>query len=111
MRNHGMFIPCRTMVNLDKTVPESINDHRTPSQLTTRELQKKLCDDGPLGCNEQCENWSVCKYGQEFVKRADRKITYCACGCGQAIRLVSGNHLSLYVKGHQFRKKGEDHGA
>lgn len=44
-------------------------DRKKPPQLTTVELLHKLCSRGPGGCNEHCDSFDVCLFGQEANKR------------------------------------------
>lgn len=41
---------------------------KTPFRMTRTELRKRLCEDGPDGCTEQCVNWDVCMYGHAWVE-------------------------------------------
>lgn len=45
------------------------SDRKKPPQLTTVELLHKLCSRGPGGCNEKCDSYEVCLFGQEANKR------------------------------------------
>lgn len=56
------------MAGFGKAEEPPINK-RTPFELTTNELAKKLCSKGPKGCNESCENWRVCLYGRAWRER------------------------------------------
>lgn len=62
------YMKVTTMANMGK-VTEIPENKRTPFNLTTNELLKKLCNKGPDGCNETCENWDKCLYGQAWKER------------------------------------------
>lgn len=58
-----------TMANMSKP-NEKPTAKRTPFDLTTNELLKKLCQKGPDGCNENCANWDICLYGHAWKERS-----------------------------------------
>lgn len=62
------YMKVTTMANMGKAT-EILENKRTPFNLTTNELLKKLCKKGPDGCNETCENWDKCLYGQAWKER------------------------------------------
>lgn len=63
------YMRVTTMANMGKPV-ERPTTKRTPFDLATNELQKKLCQKGPDGCNETCGNWDKCVYGHAWRERA-----------------------------------------
>ena len=69
LRKSG-YMSCVPVADLPAETGSQWHKLTTPFCLTTRELKKKLCEDGPEGCGEQCENWDVCMYGHAWVERA-----------------------------------------
>ena len=63
------YLRVTTLANLGKPTDERPSSKRTPFDLTTNELLKKLCQKGPDGCNADCDNWDKCMYGQAWKER------------------------------------------
>ena len=62
------YMKVTTMANLGKS-SERPTTKRTPFDLAPNELLKKLCQKGPDGCNETCDNWDKCVYGHAWKER------------------------------------------
>lgn len=66
LRKDG-YLQCTAMRNMSGQ--KYVSDRKKPPQLTTVELLHKLCSRGPAGCNERCESFDACLFGQEVNKR------------------------------------------
>ena len=67
------FLKVTTMPNMSKPT-EMPASKRTPFDLTTNELLKKLCTKGPDGCNADCDNLDKCMYGQAW-KESEMRLS------------------------------------
>lgn len=66
------YMQITTMANMGRPQKKQKVNIRTPFNLTTVELKKKLCEKGPKGCNSSCENWGVCEYGLAWAERVSK---------------------------------------
>ena len=57
--------PSGGVVKIEKLPP--------PEQMTDQELKKKVCDPGKPQTCKACTILDFCKYGPEYISRAERK--------------------------------------